>query len=304
MYKNLISERGAEHMNKGWGKILVILSVSILISSYLFGQGIKQSKEDCNKKIFKDYDSYFKNINGSAVFIDADTGVYFVYNQELSEFQTAPNSSFKIISCLMGLESGVIDPDNSLLEWDGTIYPVIEWNKNMEYRTAFKTSAIWYYRKVLDMIGPEYVQKVLDSLDYGNCDISCWQGSMDNKVFPAICTLKSINGFWQESSLKVSPIQQAEIIRKIFRDGICFSEENIQLVKEAMLISNYNGSMSIYGKTGSGIRDEKWTDAWFTGFFEYKEMTMYFSIRLNEPGTSGQQAKEIAIDIIYNEFGR
>jgi len=303
MYKNLISERGAEHMNKGWGKILVIVSISFLVSSGLFGQDIKITTADDNKKKFMDYGSYFKNINGSAVFINADTGIYFIYNHELAEFQTAPNSSFKIISCLMGLESGVIDPDNSLLEWDETVYPVIEWNKDMDYKTAFKTSAIWYYRKVLDMIGREYVQKTLNSLNYGNCDISCWQGSMDNKVFPMIRTLKSINGFWQESSLKVSPLEQAEVMCKIFRDGMCFSEDNIQLVKETMLINNYENSIKIYGKTGSGIKDEKWTDAWFTGFFECKDKTMYFSVRLNEPGTGGQQAKEIAINIINSEFG-
>jgi len=125
MYKNMISGTEADHMNKIWEKILVIVSISFLVSSGLFGQDIKITTADDNKKKFMDYGSYFKNINGSSVFINADTGIYFIYNHELAEFQTAPNSSFKIISCLMGLESGVIDPDNSLLEWDETVYPVI-----------------------------------------------------------------------------------------------------------------------------------------------------------------------------------
>ncbi len=252
--------------------------------------------------IAEDYSQYFKNMKGSAVFLDGNTKIYHIYNQELAELQTAPNSSFKIISCLMGLESGVINPSDSTMLWDGTVYPIDAWNRDLDYQQAFDSSAIWYYRMVLDSVGQDYVQDTLNKLNYGNIDISQWEGSLDNKVFPQIKDLKSINGFWQESSLKISPLQQAEVMYKIFHDKDVFSEKNINLVEELMRIDNGSNQMKIYGKTGTGLKDETWADAWFTGFFEYNAETVYFSIRINEPNSNGQIAKEIAINIIDHEF--
>lgn len=276
--------------------------VMVTILSGCVGSSGKENKTP--EYVIEDYSQYFKDMKGSAVFLDGNTRIYHIYNPELAEMQTAPNSSFKIISSLMGLESGVIQPSDSTMKWDGTVYPVEDWNKDLDYQEAFKSSVIWYYRKVLDLVGQDYVQDTVDKLSYGNCDISQWEGSLDNKVFPQIKDLKSINGFWQESSLKISPLQQAEVMYKIFQDKDVFSAQNISLVKELMLIDNGSHRIKIYGKTGTGIKDETWVDAWFTGLFEDQGETVYFSIRINEPNATGKNAKEIAINIINGEFGK
>lgn len=287
---------------KKW--IISLFSIIILIAASLGGCAKSNTSNQSNmsEPIIEDYSQYFKGMKGTAVFFNGDTNKYYIYNNELADMQTAPNSSFKIISCLMGLESGIIKPSDSTMKWDGTEYPITEWNKDLEYKEAFKVSAIWYYREVLDLVGQDYVQETLNNLSYGNCDISQWEGSLNNNVFPQIKSLKSINGFWQESTLKISPIQQTEVMYKIFHDKDTFSEQNIDRLKEIMLIDNDSNKTKIYGKTGTGIMDESWVDAWFVGFFEYDNETIYFSVRLNEPNTTGQNAKEIAIDIINNEF--
>jgi beta-lactamase class D len=249
-----------------------------------------------------DYSNYFMDVEGTAVFYDNNENLYYVYNKDLSEKQSSPCSSFKIISCLLGLESGVINPDDSIQEWNGTTYSVSEWNKDINYIDAFHYSCIWYYRKILDLIGVDYVQNALDKLEYGNCDISEWEGSMHNMIFPQQQDLAELNGFWQESSLQISPREQVDVQKKIFEDNDIFSKESLKLIKNVMHIDNSNPDIQIYGKTGSGIKDDTWNDGWFVGMCEIKENTYYFAIRLNQPGKRGNDAKDIAVSIINEEL--
>lgn len=249
-----------------------------------------------------DYARYFNGLQGSAVFYNSKENTYYIYNTALAEQQSSPCSSFKIISCLMGLKTGIIEPSNSIMKWSGTQYPMDVWNRDIDYRQAFKSSCIWYFRRVIDSIGKDDIQSILDKLNYGNRDISQWEGLLDNKIFPDMNKFKDLNGFWQESSLKISPRQQVDVMRRIFEDKDIFSEKNLDLMKDVMLVDNGNNALRIYGKTGSGIKDESWTDAWFVGMFEKDKAATYFAVRLNQPDSIGAKAKEIAIDIINEEF--
>lgn len=44
-------------------------------------------------------------------------------------------------------------------------------------------------------------------MDYGNKDISEWEGSNINSY-------EELNGFWLSSSLKISPLQQVKVLKK------------------------------------------------------------------------------------------
>jgi beta-lactamase class D len=275
----------------------------ICINATIIFTGCAGSNATAQQEREIDYAEYFQGIEGTAVFYNTEEQMYYTYNKDLAEQPSSPCSSFKIISCLMGLESGVIDPLHSTLKWDGVNYPVEDWNKDLDYRQAFKVSAIWYFRKVINLVGEDYVQDILNKLVYGNCDISKWEGSLNNILFPTLKDREELNGFWQESSLEISPRQQVNVVRKIFEDKDVFSQENLNLVKELMLVDNGNSPIKIYGKTGSGIKDDAWVDAWFVGMFESNGQTTYFAIRLNQPGASGLKAKEVAVNIISNEFG-
>lgn len=249
-----------------------------------------------------DYSSYFGEMKGTAVFYDGNKNSYYIYNKELADDQSSPCSSFKIISCLMGLESGVIDPSDSVLKWNNTLYPIKDWNQDMDYRQAFKYSSVWYFRRVIDLVSKAYVTDILDKLDYGNQDISHWAGSGINKDSEGN-VLPDINGFWLESSLLISPRQQTEVMYKIFAKNQVFREENLELVKETMLIENKGSNIKIYGKTGSGKKDDSWSDAWFVGFFEKGNDKTCFALRLNQPKAKSVNAKETAVKIINGEFG-
>lgn len=246
-----------------------------------------------------DYNECFDGIKGCAIFLNVDTEIYEMYNQELCEKQSSPCSTFKIISTLMGLESGVINSVASTMGYNGTIYPIDTWNKDLSLKDAFKESCVWYFRKVIDQIGQSEVQKWLDQLAYGNCDISKWNGSEVN-------SLPELNGFWLEASLEISPMEQVDVLAKIFAGKTNFSLKSIDIHKEVMLVQR-NGSVSVYGKTGTGKNvDTGHSDnGWFVGMFENGDKKYCFAVRLNDEKSSdvnGTKAKEIALNIISKYY--
>ena len=50
----------------------------------------------------------------------------------------------------------------------------------MNLNEAFQTSCVWYFRQVIDNIGQEKLKEAVDELDYGNCDVSKWEGEPIN----------------------------------------------------------------------------------------------------------------------------
>ena len=93
-----------------------------------------------------DWSEYFQGLNGAAVLYDAEENKYCVYNPELAETRSSPCSTFKIISSLLALENGVIDPENSIREWSGEYFWNGEWNRDIGFEDAFRTSCVWYFR--------------------------------------------------------------------------------------------------------------------------------------------------------------
>lgn len=243
----------------------------------------------------EELDPYFQGINGGAVFYIPSESRYLLYNQELCELPSSPCSTFKIISSLIGLETGVIDPENSVYPWNGTTYWNKEWNRDIGFEQAFQVSCIWYFREVIDRAGKDTVSDFLNQLDYGNRDISDWQGHLNTNN-----NLDDLRGFWVESSLKISPLNQAEVMKTIFESDR-YDLDHISLLKQVMLTENHNSDIQIYGKTGMGVANGLCIDAWFTGMAETADKTIYFAVRLDDPQnkeTTSSKAKEIAIDIL------
>ena len=240
-----------------------------------------------------DYSEFFQGIAGCAVIYDEPSNTYSFYNKEKCETEVSPLSTFKIISALAGLENDVLVNETSTMEYSGVKYPVDAWNSNLTLKEAFETSCVWYFRQVVDLVGQEDISTMLEEIQYGNCDISEWNGSAAN-------SLSELNGFWLESSLKISPKQQVAVLDYIFDRENNFKTENLEELKKIMYIAELDNG-SLYGKTGSGT-DGK---AWFFGFMEENDNRIYFAVYLddmqNKETVSGNKAKEITISILSNE---
>lgn len=234
----------------------------------------------------------FEGIDGCAVVFDSENGKYYFYNEEMAKIRVSPFSTFKIISALLGLKYGILKDENSTMNYNGTIYPIDLWNGNLSLKDAFKSSCVWYFRQVIDAVGTENVKKELESLSYGDCDVSEWNGSGINP-FP------ELNGFWLNSSLKISPLEQIKVLVRIFEKLSHYSGKEIEILKNIMIVKETKNGR-IYGKTGSDGQGH----AWFVGFKEdeINGKREYFSVYLNDEEkkdlVSSQKAKEIAFKIL------
>ena len=241
----------------------------------------------------KDFSSFFEGINGTAVFYNPTNNNFDVYNKNLYENQASPCSTFKVISTFIGLEKGLLEDEHTKLGYDGTKYSREEINDDLTLEEAFKFSAVWYYKDFIGRISPEDMQEELDYLNYGNKDISEWDGSDINP-------LPQLNGFWIESSLKISPKEQTQVLYKIFGQDNKYSERSKEILKNIMLVFEED-NLKVYGKTGAGYEDNRW----FVGMIENGTEDYYFAIRLsdkdNEKATSSK-AREIAIEIAKNNY--
>lgn len=250
-----------------------------------------------------DWSDYFDGLNGTAVVYDPTSQKYTIYNHDLAVTRSSPCSTFKIISSLIALENGIIEPESSTRTWSGEIFWNEDWNKDIDFQEAFRTSCVWYYRQVIDDIGEDLMQRELDRLQYGNCDISDWEGRLNTNN-----NNRALTGFWIESSLKISPKEQVEVMERIFGDNSAYSEETQDELKQVMQVSEVDSTdISIYGKTGMGKTNGIVVDAWFTGLAESTTGKIYFCVRLGRTdnmNVSSTLAREIAIKIVLDYYTR
>lgn len=214
----------------------------------------------------------------------------------MADTRRSPCSTFKITSSLVGLESGAIDRKDSTRPWSGETFWNDDWNQDIDFPTAFRTSCVWYYRQVINDIGPECMQNALELLQYGNCDLSDWEGHLNNNN-----SNPALTGFWIESSLKISPREQTQVLERIFGQTSEYPPDILAALEEVMLFPETGGeSCSVYGKTGMGKSNGIVVDAWYTGFADVGHR-VYFCVYLGETANqdvSSAAAREIAVSLI------
>lgn len=81
----------------------------------------------------------------------------------------------------------------------------------------------------------------LKDMNYGNCDVSEWSGNGRN-------TIEELNGFWLNSSLKITPREQVYFLQQVFEGDNNYKDSHISLLKEFMKTETPH----IFGKTGAG----------------------------------------------------
>ncbi|MCI9467447.1 MAG: class D beta-lactamase [Ruminiclostridium sp.] len=244
-----------------------------------------------------DWSSQFDGLTGAAVLYDPEENSYWVYNPALANTRRSPCSTFKIIASLIGLETGTIDPEDSVRAWSGEVFWNEDWNRDLDFESAFRFSCVWYFRQVTDEIGKAAIQQGLDALQYGNCDCSDWEGRSNTNN-----DNRALTGFWLESSLKISPREQADVMYKLFGGQSDVSPQTLAWLERVMLcLEESRDGLGLYGKTGMGKAEGVVVDAWFTGFADLEGKRVYFCVYLGEsPGkdVSSSKAKEIAVSLL------
>lgn len=135
-------------------------------------------------------------------------------------------------------------------------------------------------KRVATAISMEDTAALLDEMDYGNKDLT---GPPES--------------YWLNSTLKLTPIQQIEMMRRLYIQVLPFKVEDQVLVKEQLLIKTI-GDAKLYGITSTASDQNNW----FVGFIEKEKTPHFFALRVIG-GTDGkaETLQRIAIDIFKTE---
>lgn len=227
------------------------------------------------------YATYFDGYEGSFVLYDLENDSWNIYDMERATTRVSPNSTFKIYTALFGLEEGVITPNNSLIPWNKENYPFETWNADQNLCLAMDSSVNWYFQKIDEELGATAIQNDLREIDYGNEDMS-----------------GDFSTYWMESSLKISPVEQVELLTKLYNNAFDFAPENIAAVKDSICIFS-SESGNLYGKTGTGRVNGQNVNGWFIGYVETAEHTYFFAVNIqSDKDAAGSTASEIALSIL------
>jgi bla regulator protein BlaR1 len=232
----------------------------------------------------EDLSPYFQGYEGCFILYDRAKDVYAVYNREQADRRITPLSTFKIFGALFGLESGILKNASTVLKWDGVANSVTVWNQDQTLSSAMKYSVNWYFQRVNLSLGRTKLMRYLAALGYGNERVG-----------------EELGEFWLDSSLRISPWETVEQLRKFYSYQIPFSRRNIDIVKRVIRIST-NGPAALSGKTGSGIEKNRETMGWFVGYVETEGNQIYFATHIRAgAGADGKTAREITLRILKDK---
>lgn len=230
---------------------------------------------------YMDFSEYFEEYDGCFVLYNVKNNIWDIYNIKNATLRKSPDSTYKIYNALFGLEEGIITPEYSYMKWNGEIHPYDMWNKDQTLSSAMSSSVNWYFQSLDSQIGTSLLNSYINKIGYGNKNIS-----------------GDLSSYWLESSLKISPVEQVQLLTKLYYNEFGFKSENINAVKSAICISSSDNG-SIYGKTGTGQINEKNVNGWFIGYVETFDKTYFFATNIQaKDEATGSKAAEITKSIL------
>lgn len=225
----------------------------------------------------------FKNTTGAFVLSDLKNIQNIRYNTERCNQRFSPESTFKIPNSLIALETGVIKDENVITTYDKEKHPKeawwpTTWTQDHNLSTAIKNSVVWYYQEIAKQVGKDKYNKYLKQFQYGNEDVS---GAIDQ--------------FWLSSSLKISPNEEVEFLKRFYKGELPVSKRTTDIVKD-ILIMEKTDDYKLSGKTGlSSQQDDGKRLGWFVGYLEKKDNVYFFATNLEDTSREALIPKRVEI---------
>ena len=260
---------------------VLLLGLAPFISTYAADGNHYKWNSSSENISYVDLSTYFGEFDGSFVLYDLGNDAWSIHDIDHATQRVAPNSTYKIYAALFGLEDGVITPDNTFITWNGKNYPFDTWNTDQTLQSAMCNSVNWYFQSLNEQLGAPSVNKYIQQIKYGNENMS-----------------GDFSSYWMESSLKISPIEQVELLTMLQNNSFSFAPENINAVKDSICISSSDAG-SFYGKTGTGRVNGQDVNGWFIGYIETADNTYFFATNIGaDNGATGGNATEITMSIL------
>ncbi len=176
--------------------------------------------------------------------------------------RVTPASTFKIPHALAALDARVVSGVHDTFPYDGSELPFERWKHDHDLASAMRDSVVWYFQRLAERLGIERERAYLKSFEYGNQDAS-----------------GPLTSFWLGDSLRISPDEQLQFLRRFFGGKLPVREDAARSVNEILIqpvgrVVNAAGEhpfaapwpegTTLYAKTGRGM-DQGRTVAWLVG---------------------------------------
>ncbi len=251
-------------------KILSAFVIALAILSCSPKKEIEsKTNSDSTKKSIKDFNS----IDVKKIF-DKDTtvGCFALYDMKNDKYYYhdsarcytgfLPASTFKIPNSLFFLESGVLKDENEIIKWDGEKRWRDEWNQDMNLRMAFKYSTVWFYQECARRMGLAQMKKFVDTLNYGNKDISA-----------------GVDVFWLKGKMRITAMEQLALVKNIYDNKVPFKQRNIDILKDIM-INEKGADYTLRLKTGTALNDDSKV-GWLVGYLTTNDNVYFFALNVD-----------------------
>lgn len=224
------------------------------------------------------------------VIVDGSSGSIRSFGVGIATEPLPPCSTFKIWNTLIGHETGLLtSPDQEFYRWDGQARAIASWNRDLTLREAFQVSCVPAFQALARNIGQDRMQAWLQSIDYGDRDISA-----------------GIDCFWlpakSRKTILITPTEQAVLMQKLVSGALPFSQQAFSFLKELMRARTTDRG-TLYGKTGSGTGQHGgYALGWFVGFVETKKGLHCFACAVKGDAVTGKDARAI-VEAFLEEQG-
>lgn len=203
-------------------------------------------------------------IEGSILIYDLNNARTYQHNPRRNATAFLPASTFKILNSLISLETGVIPHEIAVLTWDGIQREFSEWNRDLNMREAIKISAVWFYQVLARRVGYERMLKLIAQAGYGNQKI----GSKED-----------IDKFWLEGDLRITPQEQIQFLRRLYKNDLPFSERSLSIVKDIIIVEQ-TPDYTLRAKTGLVGRGSPQI-GWYVGYLEQGKNVYFFATNID-----------------------
>jgi beta-lactamase class D len=218
-----------------------------------------------------------------------------------------PASSFKIPLAVMGYDAGILtDADHPAWEFqEGYADWMENWKTTVTPRYWLDKSVVWYSQELTKKLGRAKFQTYVDAFDYGNRDLTGDPGQ-DNGLTHA----------WLGSSLKISPVEQAQFLDKLINRKLGVSDQAYQFTEDAIQKTTLSNGWVVSGKTGTSPRSNSdgSPDAqnrqlgWYVGWAEKDARKIIFVHLLvdetKQEGFAGPRAKKALLKVLPAELDK
>jgi beta-lactamase class D len=238
---------------------MIRLPIAVFLALLLLGCSTGNVQEDESLKTY--FDS--AGVTGCFGLFDNSHNSFIIYDlPRYRDSSYTPASTFKIVNSLIGLQTGRISDENMVIKWDGVTRWNPDWNKDLSMKEAFAVSAVPYYQEVARRIGRDTMQYWIDTLSYGNRNIS---GPVDS--------------FWLNNRLKIKPDEELGLVKKLYFDQLPFFRNTQEIVKRVMLREE-NANYQLSYKTGWGNTENGNAIGWVVGWIEENKHPYFFVLNI------------------------